>query len=90
MTTFDEREHAFEAKLAHDEELKFKARARRDKRLGLWAAGLLGTSGGADRQTTIQTIRREVEGRLGKKAAAAQKDLPALLERAAKLPSVSF
>jgi hypothetical protein len=37
MTTFDEREHAFEAKLAHDEELKFKARARRNKRLGLWA-----------------------------------------------------
>ncbi|MGH6863894.1 MAG: ATPase inhibitor subunit zeta, partial [Methylocella sp.] len=45
MTTFDEREHAFEAKLAHDEELKFKARARRDKRLGLWAAGQLGKTG---------------------------------------------
>jgi hypothetical protein len=45
MTTFDEREHAFEAKLAHDEELKFKARARRDKRLGLWAAGKLGKTG---------------------------------------------
>jgi hypothetical protein len=47
MTTFDEREHAFEAKLAHDEELKFKARARRDKRLGLWAAGKLGKAGAA-------------------------------------------
>ena len=47
MTTFDEREHAFEAKLAHDEELKFKARARRDKRLGLWAAGKLGKTGAA-------------------------------------------
>ena len=45
MTTFDEREHAFEAKLAHDEELKFKARARRDKRLGLWAAAKLGKTG---------------------------------------------
>ena len=45
MTTFDEREHAFEAKLAHDEELKFKARARRNKRLGLWAAGKLGKVG---------------------------------------------
>ena len=47
MTTFDEREHAFEAKLAYDEELKFKARARRDKRLGLWAAGKLGKAGAA-------------------------------------------
>ncbi len=47
MTTFDEREHAFEAKLAHDEELKFKARARRDKWLGLWAAGKLGKTGAA-------------------------------------------
>ncbi|QBR70219.1 DUF1476 domain-containing protein [Beijerinckiaceae bacterium] len=47
MTTFDEREHAFEAKLAHDEELKFKAKARRDKYLGLWAAEKLGKSGPA-------------------------------------------
>src|SRR5579885_1773684 len=45
MTTFDEREHAFEEKYAHDEELRFKARVRRDKRLGLWAAEKLGKSG---------------------------------------------
>lgn len=45
MTTFDEREHAFEEKHAHDEELKFKARARRDRRLGLWAAEKLGKTG---------------------------------------------
>ncbi|MEZ5887732.1 MAG: DUF1476 domain-containing protein [Paracoccaceae bacterium] len=45
MTTFDERENAFENKFAHDEELKFKAAARRDKLAGLWAAGLLGKSG---------------------------------------------
>jgi len=44
MTTFDDREHAFEAKYAHDEEMKFKAEARRNKLLGLWAAGLLGMS----------------------------------------------
>lgn len=47
MTTFDDREHAFEAKFAHDEELKFKAEARRNKLLGLWAAGLMGKSGDA-------------------------------------------
>lgn len=47
MTTFDEREQAFEAKFAHDAEMQFKARARRNKLLGLWAAGLLGKSGPA-------------------------------------------
>ena len=45
MTTFDERETAFENKFAHDAELKFKAEARRNKLVGLWAAGLLGKSG---------------------------------------------
>ncbi|MCV2864166.1 DUF1476 domain-containing protein [Albidovulum sediminicola] len=45
MTTFDERENAFENKFAHDEELRFKAEARRNKLLGLWAAGLLGKAG---------------------------------------------
>lgn len=47
MTTFDEREHAFEEKYAHDEELRFKAKVRRDKLLGLWAAEKLGKSGPA-------------------------------------------
>ena len=47
MTTFDEREHAFEGKFGHDEELKFKARARKNKMLGLWAAGLMGKTGEA-------------------------------------------
>jgi hypothetical protein len=45
MTTFDKREDAFERKFAHDEELKFKASARRSRLLGQWAAGLLGKSG---------------------------------------------
>lgn len=45
MTTFDERENAFEAKFARDEELRFKATARRDRALGLWAATQLGLSG---------------------------------------------
>ncbi len=47
MTTFDKREEGFEKKFAHDEELKFKAMARRNKLLGLWAAGELGKSGDA-------------------------------------------
>ena len=45
MTTFDKREEGFEKKFAHDEELRFKAYARRNKLLGLWAAGLLGKTG---------------------------------------------
>ena len=45
MTTFDDRENAFEAKFAHDEEMMFKAVARRNKLLGLWAASLMGKSG---------------------------------------------
>ncbi len=45
MTTFDDRENAFEAKFAHDEEMIFKANARANKKLGLWAAEKLGKSG---------------------------------------------
>ena len=44
-TTFDKREEGFEKQFAHDEELRFKAMARRNKMLGLWAAGLLGKTG---------------------------------------------
>ncbi|RBI75202.1 DUF1476 domain-containing protein [Roseovarius sp. TE539] len=45
MTTFDDRENAFENKFAHDEEMKFRAVARRNKLLGLWAAELMGKTG---------------------------------------------
>ena len=45
MTTFEERKKAHESKFAHDETLRFKATARRNKLLGLWAAELLGKSG---------------------------------------------
>ena len=47
MTTFDKREESFEKKFALDEEQKFKAEARRNRLLGLWAAGKLGISGDA-------------------------------------------
>jgi hypothetical protein len=45
MTTFDKRQEGFEQKFAHDEQLRFKANARRNKMLGQWAAGKLGLSG---------------------------------------------
>ena len=47
MTTFDKREEGFEKRFALDEEQKFKASARRNKLLGLWAAEKLGLTGAA-------------------------------------------
>ncbi|GAB5445788.1 DUF1476 domain-containing protein [Gymnodinialimonas sp.] len=45
MSTFDDRENAFENKFAHDAEMQFKAQARRNKLMGLWVAEALGKSG---------------------------------------------
>ena len=47
MSGLDDRENAFENKYAHDQEMEFKANARRNKLLGLWAAGQLGLDGDA-------------------------------------------
>ncbi len=55
MTTFDDREKALENKFSHDMELQFKARARKNKMLGLWAAGLLGKKG-ADAEAYARDI----------------------------------
>jgi hypothetical protein len=55
MTTFDQREEGFEKKFAHDEELRFKAGARRNKLLGLWAAEKLGLSG-AEAEAYAKTV----------------------------------
>ena len=45
MSSFKDREKAFESKFAHDQELKFKATARRNKLLGQWAGEQMGLSG---------------------------------------------
>lgn len=45
MSSFDKRKEGFERKFAHDEEMKFKAQARRNKLLGLWAAEHMGLTG---------------------------------------------
>ena len=55
MTAFDDREKAFESKFAHDEEMSFRAEARCNKLLGLWAAEMLGKSG-----TDAEAYAREV------------------------------
>lgn len=61
MTTFDDRENAFEAKFAHDEEMKFKAEARRNKLLGLWAAGLMGKSDDEAAEYAREVIQADFE-----------------------------
>lgn len=80
MTTFDDRENAFENKFAHDNEMMFKAEARRNKLLGFWAAELLGKTGDDAEAYAIEVIKsdfeeaghedvvRKVSGDLGSKA----------------------
>lgn len=60
-TTFDKREEGFEKKFAHDEELRFKANARRNKMLGLWAAEKLGLSGDAANAYAKEVVMAEFE-----------------------------
>ena len=84
MSTFDDRETAFENKYAHDEEMKFRAEARRNKLLGLWAAGLLGKSGDDAAEYAKEVVKadfeeagfeyviRKVAGDLGDKATDAE------------------
>ncbi len=62
MTTFDERENAYEAQFAHDEDLRFRAYVRRNKQLGLWAAARLGKSGEAADLYTTSLIQTYMEG----------------------------
>ncbi|ATI42124.1 aldolase [Pacificitalea manganoxidans] len=61
MSTFDDREKAFENKFAHDAEMQFKAEARRNKLLGLWAADLLGKSGDDATAYARDVIRADFE-----------------------------
>ncbi len=61
MTTFDNREKGFENKFAHDEALRFKAYARRNKLLGLWAAEKLGLSGAEADEYALTVVRADFE-----------------------------
>ncbi|MFZ5961513.1 DUF1476 domain-containing protein [Thalassococcus sp. BH17M4-6] len=84
MSTFDDRENAFENKYAHDEQMKFRAEARRNKLLGLWAAELLGKSGSQAEDYAKEVVKadfeeagyedviRKVSGDLGDKATDAE------------------
>ncbi|HYF22548.1 MAG TPA: DUF1476 domain-containing protein [Caulobacteraceae bacterium] len=59
MTTFDDRERAFEAKFAQDQDLEFKAVARRDKMLAAWAAEKMGLAEGGAEQYAQALIRAD-------------------------------
>lgn len=61
MTTFDDRENAFEAKFAHDSEMQFRAEARRNKLLGLWAAELMGKTGDAAAAYAVEVVEADFE-----------------------------
>lgn len=61
MSTFDKREEGFERKFAHDEELRFKAMARRNKLLGLWAAEKMGMSGEEAQDYAKEVIRADFQ-----------------------------
>lgn len=61
MTTFDDRENAYENMFAHDEEKRFKAEARCNKLLGIWAAGLLGKTGADIDAYAAEVIKADFE-----------------------------
>jgi hypothetical protein len=61
MTTFDKRKEGYESKFARDEELRFKATARRNKLLGLWAAEKLGKTGDDALGYAKEVIRADMQ-----------------------------
>jgi hypothetical protein len=61
MSGFDKRREGYESKFAHDQDLKFRATARRDKLLGLWAAEKLGLSGEAAEAYAKEVVKAEFE-----------------------------
>lgn len=61
MPSFDDRERAFESKFAHDADMQFRAEARRNKLVGLWAAGLLGKTGQDATDYAISVVQADFE-----------------------------
>lgn len=61
MASFNEREQGFENKFKHDEELRFKATARRNKLLGLWAADIMGLSGDDAESYAKEVVKADFE-----------------------------
>jgi len=62
MSTFDKREEGFELRFAHEEEVRFKVRARRNKMVGLWAAEKLGLAGATADAYAKEVVMADFEG----------------------------
>ena len=77
MTTFDKREQGFEQEFVHDEELKFKATARRNKMLGLWAAEKLGLKGAEADSYALSVVMADLEDTTHDVASKIRKDFDA-------------
>jgi hypothetical protein len=71
MSGFNEREQSFERKFEHDQELAFKARARRDKLFGLWAAERLGLGAGEAEAYALKLVSDDL-GRQGEERIIAE------------------
>jgi|SRR6056297_151801 len=61
MSTFEDRENAFENKYAHDAQMQFKAEARRNKLVGLWAAELMGKTGEDAAEYAKEVVKSDFE-----------------------------
>jgi hypothetical protein len=83
MTTFNEREQAFEKKYALDEESRFKAVARRNKLLGLWAAAKLGLMGEAAEAYAQEVVKADLHE-------AGERDLLSKLEKDFKAKGITY
>lgn len=61
MSSFDDRKDNFEKKFAHDQALRFRAEARRNKLLGQWAAGLMGLKGDEAEEYAKSVVKSDFE-----------------------------
>jgi hypothetical protein len=77
MTSFDRREEGFEQQFAHDEELRFKATARRNKLLGHWAAEKLGLTGTEADSYALALVMSDIESGAHDVASKIRKDFDA-------------
>lgn len=74
MTTFDDREQNFEKEFKHDQELRFKTNARRNKLFGLWAAGRMGLTGPAAEAYARAVVEADVAGLGGRPGGVGARD----------------
>ena len=91
MTTFQDREKEFEARFKHDEELKFKVTARRNRLLGEWAAARMGLTGEAADAYAREVVEAEFKGGAARPAfGGVGRGVPAVAHATAVVRGVGF